>query len=295
LNTLDRFQQRRPLTAIPVATWKKFSDEGSSREAAGMAFWAFFSVFPLLMALVTILGYLVPAGDRTEVLKHVSSYVPLLDSSAITGLTGSALALIVGTAAAVWSGLAVVTFTEQALNAVWGKDVEAGFPERTVRALLCLLVVGGGLLAATFLTGLLFGSDSAVDLGHASRALGVLAAVVIDVGLFVAAFRILTDDRVSLRDLLPGAVFSGVAFWVLQSLSSVIVTRHLASAQRTYGTFATVITMLWWFYLQFQLTLLGAQANVVLKQHRYPCSLFPDEGQPACPEPRKEKATAGSR
>ena len=47
----------------------------------------------------------------------------------------------------------------------------------------------------------------------------------------------------------------------------------LEDAQSTYGRFATVITMLWWFYLQSMITLLGAQLNVVLKEHSYPRSL----------------------
>jgi membrane protein len=262
---------------------QKFGEDKSSRLAAGMAFWAFFSVFPLLMALVTVLGYVLSAADRTRVLSHVNSYLPLLDVGGLSALTGSWPALVVGLLAAVWSGLSVITFTENAFNDVWQvpERDQPGLRNRSVRAVLTLFLVGGGLLAATALSGLVVGRDSAVDLGWFGRALGVLLAVVADVGLFVVAFRLLTNRAVSLRDVLPGAVFSGGAFWVLQSLSSVIITRHVSSAQHTYGTFATVITMLWWFYLQAQLTLLGASANVVLKRHRYPRALFTAQTAPA--------------
>jgi uncharacterized BrkB/YihY/UPF0761 family membrane protein len=68
-------------------------------------------------------------------------------------------------------------------------------------------------------------------------------------------------------------VLSGVVFFVLQQLSAFIIARHLKSAQSTYGSFATVITILWWFYLQSIVTLLGAQLNVVLKERLYPRSL----------------------
>jgi uncharacterized BrkB/YihY/UPF0761 family membrane protein len=74
--------------------------------------------------------------------------------------------------------------------------------------------------------------------------------------------------------MVPGAVFSGVMFFVLQSISSSILTRHVSGAQDTYGSVATVITMLWWFYLQAQITLLGAQLNVVLTERLHPRSLF---------------------
>ncbi len=83
----------------------------------------------------------------------------------------------------------------------------------------------------------------------------------------------LTDREITTRDVLPGAVFSGIVFFILQELSSFIVSRHLKSAQPTYGQFATVITILWWFYLQAVVTLLGAQLNVVLKESLHPRSI----------------------
>jgi YihY family inner membrane protein len=89
----------------------------------------------------------------------------------------------------------------------------------------------------------------------------------------VIAFRVLTSRKVSTHDVLPGALVTGVGFWVLQSLSSVIISRYLQNAQKTYGNFATVITLLWWFYLTGVLTLLGAQLNVVLRERSWPRSL----------------------
>jgi YihY family inner membrane protein len=102
---------------------------------------------------------------------------------------------------------------------------------------------------------------------------GYLIAVALDVGLFILAFRLLTDREVSTRDVLPGALLSGVVFWLLQQLSSLIIARYLHTAERAYGDFATVITMLWWFYLGSIVTLFGAQLNVVLKERLHPRGL----------------------
>lgn len=286
LRRLDRLQQQRPVFSIPVATAKKFSEDSSARMAAGLAFWAFFSIFPLLMALVTLLGYTVPASDRARVMKSIASYLPLLDTSAVAHLSGNWLALVVGLLGAVWSGLAVVNFAQAAFNAVWEipRSEQPGTREQITRGLFALVVIGGGLIAATFLVALVLGSEQAIDLGAAGRITGFALSIAIDVGVFVAAFRILTHSAITLRDVVPGAVFAGGVFWLLQSLSSVIITRHLNSAQRTYGEFATVITMLWWFYMQSMVTLYGAQANVVLRRHHYPRALFGPEG-PAEPKP----------
>jgi uncharacterized BrkB/YihY/UPF0761 family membrane protein len=103
--------------------------------------------------------------------------------------------------------------------------------------------------------------------------IGFVFAIVVDVGLFIVAFRWLTDRDITTRDVLPGALLSGISFWVLQSVSSLIISRYLKNAESTYGTVATVITILWWFYLQSIITLLGAQLNVVLKHQLHPRGL----------------------
>ena len=83
----------------------------------------------------------------------------------------------------------------------------------------------------------------------------------------------MTTRAESIREVLPGALLSGLAFFALQQLSALIISHYLQKAQATYGHFATVITILWWFYLQSQITLVGAQLNVVLKERLYPRSL----------------------
>ncbi|HUR76242.1 MAG TPA: YihY/virulence factor BrkB family protein [Sporichthya sp.] len=275
LARLDTAQKERPALAIPVATVKKFGEDKSSNLAAMMAFWAFFSIFPLMLAAVTVLGYTLPEADKKRVLDQISSYMPLMDVPE-GGLDGSVLALVVGLLAALWSGMAVVRITQDAFNSVWEvPQVERPkLLEAVKRSLLALCTIGVGLVASTFLLGFVSGSDPTINLGPLGRLLGFAAAIVLDIGLFVLAFRMLTDRAITTKDVLPGAVFAGVCFWLLSTLSSVIITRHLSGASSTYGTFATVITILWWFYLQSQLTLLGAQVNVVLKRHYYPRALI---------------------
>ncbi len=125
------------------------------------------------------------------------------------------------------------------------------------------------------------------------RLAGYLIAVALDVGLFVAAFCLLTAREVSTRDVLPGALLSGLTFWVLQQVSSLIISRYLHNAESTYGNFATVITMLWWFYLQSIVTLLGAQLNVVLNERLYPRALV--DAPATAPDHRAYDAYAKER
>jgi YihY family inner membrane protein len=275
LQKLDRAQKSSKTLSVAVATFKKFSDDQSANLAAMIAFWAFFSVFPLFLVLVTLLAIFLPASDKNSVLGHVAEMFPLLDPRTVNGLSGEWWTVVLGLATALWSGSGVVRTAQFAFNSVWGipPDRQPGLVKQLLRSVLVLATVGLGLVLTTLLSGLAASSASGVDLGAVGRVSGYVLSAALDVGIFLVAFRILTDRDVTTRDVLPGALVSGIAFFVLQELSTLIISRYLQNAQSTYGHFATVITILWWFYLQSIITMLGAQLNVVLKKHSYPRSL----------------------
>jgi YihY family inner membrane protein len=165
--------------------------------------------------------------------------------------------------------------------------------QQTLRSLWVLATVGLGLVLTTLLSGFVVSSANGIHLGALGRVGGYVLVAVLNIGIFVAAFRLLTPRVESVRDVLPGALLSGVAFFVLQELSALIVSHYLQNAQSTYGHFATVITILWWFYIQSNITLLGAQLNVVLKENFYPRSLANTPSTPA--DRRVLEAYAGER
>ena len=72
-NRVDDFQQRHPAFGFPIAVWRKFSEDQAGNLAALIAYWAFFSIFPLLLVAVTVIG-LVGVGPGT--FKDVMTPVP---------------------------------------------------------------------------------------------------------------------------------------------------------------------------------------------------------------------------
>ena len=275
LDRADDFQQKHKPLAIAVATFKKFGEDQSTGLASQIAFWAFFSIFPLFLVLVTLLGFFLPTGTKNDVLGNVSQMFPLINPSSVGSLGGSWWALIVGVLTALWSGTGVVRTIQTAFNSVWEVPMKERpkLVEQVGRSVLVLGTLGLGLVISTLISGLVTGTANGLHIGWAGSLLGYVITIALDVGLFIAAFKILTDRDVTVRDVLPGALLSGIVFWVLQQLSSFIISSHLQSAGSTYGTFATVITILWWFYLQGMVSMLGAQLNVVLKEHLYPRGL----------------------
>ncbi|MFL6139599.1 MAG: YihY/virulence factor BrkB family protein [Frankiaceae bacterium] len=272
LERFDRWQQQRRRPAIGLATLKKFQEDQTTNLAGLVAFWAFFSVFPLLLVLVTLLGYF---DASQSVMNNIRQMLPILEEQKPSALNGNALALVVGIVSAMWSGMAVVRTAQYAFNTIWEVPMNERpkLVEQTVRSLKVLAVVGVGLVLSTVVTGFLTSTANDILPAVASSIIGPAIALALDIGLFVAAFRLLTDRAITTKQVLPGALLAGVVFWALQLASTLIIGRYLQNAQATYAAMATAITMLWWFYLQAIVTLLGVQLNVVLAHRLWPRSL----------------------
>ena len=272
LDRLDCYQQRHPALGVPIAVARKFIDDESINLAAVIAFWAFFSIFPLLLLFVTLLGYVLPPNLQGDVLRSAARFFPLLSTESIGHLSGRWWTLVVGILSALWSGSFVVIAIQSAFDSVW--DIPHAqrprFGAQIKRGVFTLSAIALGLVISTMISNYVSATATGTSLGMVARPAGYLIAILLDVGLFVVAFRLLTDRDVSTRDVLPGALLSGIVFWLLQQLSSLIISQYLHNAEKIYGNFATVITMLSWFYLQSVVTLVGAQLNVVLKERLHP-------------------------
>lgn len=273
---IDRLQAQRPWTAVPVAVFKKFGEDRAGNLAGLIAYYGFFSLFPLLLVLVTGLG-LVLSGNRDlqeEVLDSALTQFPVLGDELQSNageLDANGFALAVGLASALWAGIGVMKAAEDAMNDVWDVPMRErpNFIMTIVRAFGMLVVLGGGIVATTILTGAM----GALTTGTVVRLLGLLAGAVLNTGIFLLAFRVLTVRDVSVKRLLPGAALAGLAWMALQVLGGYLLDHQVSRASQTYGTFAVVIGLLWWLYLLAQVVLLSAELNVVLAKRLWPRSL----------------------
>src|SRR5881409_1749103 len=109
LRRLDRAQKRRTWLAFPFAVLKKFGEDGAGDLAALIAYYAIFSVFPLLLALSTVLGFVLHGHPQwqDDVTKSALKNLPLIGNHHPPPLTGNITALVIGLVIALWSGLAV--------------------------------------------------------------------------------------------------------------------------------------------------------------------------------------------
>jgi YihY family inner membrane protein len=274
LGKLDRFQQQHRWLGFPLAVRQKYADDQGGYLAATISYYGFFSFFPLLLVLVTVLGYLLPGHPQWQnaVLGSTLAQLPIIGGEVRQGtLTGSGLALVLGLVISVWSGMGVVLALQNAMNQLWGVPFtrRPRFLGQRLRALALLLVLGGAMLCTTVLAGLAAATSS---LGLASKLGSILLSIALNFVFFWVGFRALTAKDVSWRALRGGAIAAAVAYEALQALGGAYVAHVLANATNVYGTFALVIGLLSWIYLAAHITLLAAEANVVAAHRLWPRS-----------------------
>ena len=280
LGRLDLALQRRPATSVPLAVVRKFSDDQAGRNAALIAYYGFFSLFPALLALVTVLGFVLEndAGLRDDIAGSALAQFPIVGDSiaeTVSGpLNGSVVALVIGLFGALWAGMGTVQACQDAMNEVWAVERVAypNFFMKRFRSLVMLVLLGLMLVMSTGLTQLV----QVLDAGPFAAVLVFAGSLVLDVALFAVAYRVLTVADLAWRTVLPGAAFAGTVYLALQYVGGLYVTRTVNGASDTYGTFAVVIGLLSWIFLIAQVLMFGAELNTVLAKRMWPRSLFGD-------------------
>jgi YihY family inner membrane protein len=273
----DEIQRGRRWLAFPYAVIKKFSADSSGNLAVLITYYAFFSIFPLLLALSSILGY---------VLKGHPDWAKTINDSAVANFPlikgavprhGSVVIVAVGILLAVYSGLGVAKAAQNAFDVVYcvPKDDEPNVLWKNLRALRLVVVGGIGLIATTIVSSTVASAGAiGLHIGGSLSVLGIVVTVALNTLLFCVLFRWLTvREDIGYRNVFPGAALSAVVLAALQSATSAFIAHKLKGAQSTYGSFGTVIVLLSWFYLQSQVVLFAAQVNVVKQDHLWPRSL----------------------
>ncbi len=274
IRRIDDLQRRWRPTSFLWAVQKKYSDDRGGYLAALVTYYGFLSIFPLLLAAFTVIAFVL-SGDKSaahSLQSHIRSY-PIIDKIA-PGLSkgtlhGSPFALVVGILGLIWGSQGLAQAAQFTMEEAWNvpNKTRPGFLSRTVRSFGWYAAFGVLALISTFVS----------SLGQALHwaggpVLSTLAAVVVDIALFVMSFWILTPSEIPWREMIPGAVVAGTA-WAILTGVGVSLTSHLAHSNPMYGSFATVLGLLTLIYLNARITIYCIEANVVRAKRLWPRSL----------------------
>jgi membrane protein len=281
LKTADEMQQRHAWLGFPFAVWKKFGDDQAGNLAMLVAWFAFVSIFPLMLVLVTVLDLVLRNNPdlRHRLLSSTLHEYPLIGQhlSNISPMNQQfGLPLVIGLVGTFLGALGVANAMQNALNAVWEIPFaqRPGFPWSWLRSIGLILVIGLGLIGTAVLSTMASGAGSVVN-GAVATVAAFVVSLAASIGLFWVAFKLGTASEIGWRQQRLGAVIAGVIWQILQAVAGYFISHQLAHASPIYGTFAIVIGLIAWLYLVAQLTLYAVQISVVRAYRLWPRSMAP--------------------
>jgi membrane protein len=278
---LDGFQRRHPAAGFPLAVVYKFTDDQGSYLAALITYYGFLSLFPLLLLLSTILGFVL-RGDahlQQQVLHSTLSQFPVIgpDLNHPRHLGGGTTGLIVAILGMLYGGLGVAQATQHAMNTAWAipRNTRPNPLKARGRSLLLLATVGLAIIGTTALSALGASAGAyGATFGIGLKALLIAAAVAINTGVFILAFRVATARDLTVREVAPGAIAAAIAWQLLQSFGAAYVGHTIKHASATNGVFGLVLGLIAFIYLAALATVLCVEANVVRVERLHPRSLL---------------------
>jgi len=268
----DRWQRSHRVVAVLYGVVKKFGDDSANQFVVQLGWYGFVAIYPLLLIVITVFGF-IGAGHLGHQLIATLHQFPVVGSQfnperQSSTLHGSVVGLVIGLAALAYGAQGVTQTAQQAMVRVWNiPQLEVpGFLPRLARSLSGLAIIGGTFLAnaalATFAT--------SGGLSYLVRVPVLAGMVVVNIVLYVAAFRCLTPTAISTRDLVPGAAVAALGFTLLITIGGGLVQHQVRNSSATYGQFGIVIGLVAFFFLLAKITLYGAELNPVLARHLWP-------------------------
>jgi len=282
---VDSFQQRHAPAAFAYGVIKKFGDDNAGVLVNNLAHSGFVSLFPLLLVLVTVAEMMLghhPAF-REHLLGTAFSEIPLVGPDLKNNVhrlqRGSPLALGIGLGALLWGSVGLAQAGLFAMAQVWNLPgtKRPNYWVRLIRSVMFIALMGGGLVVTSAVAGLGIAGHHA----WVWRLGGFAVTAALNVGLYVAVFRILTPAAVPTRQLWPGAAAGGIAWSILQNVGTYLIGRNLRFGSEVYGMFAIVLGVVAWVYLLSEITVYAAEVNVVLARRLWPRSIVQPPLTPA--------------
>jgi membrane protein len=261
---------------------QRFNADRCTQMAAGISYYVLFSIIPLAIFAVSIFGFVVTdPGLRERITNGLVDNLPLekgvggsgenLVADTLSGVSRVSAALSVfGLAAFAWSASTMFGAVRRSLNVVWGVDVHRPFVQQKLVDFSMLVGLGLILLLSLGATGLLQSARavSASFLGPLSEsttffwlAVSIALPAVFSFLAFLAAYRLVPNAPVRVRDVWPGALLATVLFETLKNGFAFYI-QHFSNYDVVYGSLGAIMIFLLWTYLAANILLLGASVAV---------------------------------
>jgi membrane protein len=292
--------RKRSLAGALRRTVREFREDNLTDWAAALTYYGIFSIFPALLALVSVLG-LIGRSATQPLLDNVGSVAPgpakQIFTSAIQNLQkgqGTAgILFAVGLVAALWSASGYVAAFMRASNAIYevdeGRPIWKAIPVRIGITIVTVLLLTVSALAVV-LTGPLAHRVGDI-IGVGSQAVTIWNIAKWPVLLLIVSFMFAVlywaapnVKHPKFRWVTPGGVLA-VILWIVASAAFALYVASFGHYNKTYGSLGGVIVFLMWLWISNVVILLGAEFNAELERSRQIEAGQPEEQEPIL-EPR---------
>jgi membrane protein len=256
---------------------KEFLDDDMTTYAAALAYQVLFSIFPFLIFLIALLGFLHLTAFFDWLRQQMQLVLPEQAMQQVNEVIdqlqqpqGGLLSL--GVVIALWTASAAIRATMHALNKAY--DVEEGRPAWMLYPLSILYTIGVAAVLILAAALMIVGPEAmqwlAQQVGLEQVFVLLWALLRWPVALFLLTlavaiiYYVAPDVEQDFRFITPGAVLS-VLVWVAGSLAFDYYVRNLANYNATYGSVGAVIVLLSYFYISAAVLLFGAEVNAVIE------------------------------
>ncbi len=260
-----------------IRAYGRYDADRGDRLAAGLTYYAFLSVFPLIALAFSVLGYAL-SGDEfaTEFALTVEENFPGLiggdrgvDIDKI--VAAKAEAGLLGLGGLLFAGLGWVDATREAIRTIWHQNVLVGnLVVKKLRDVVVLVGLGVALGVSIAVTAMVtaaisfalrrLGVDETLAAKVVARIIGLTLVLLTDTALFVYLFTGLPRLRSPIRRVLRGAALAAVLFELLKVVGSFYIQR--TTDNPVYGTVAVAVGLLVWINLVSRILLLCAAWTV---------------------------------
>jgi membrane protein len=293
-------------TELPRRSWpqtlkrtgKQFSEDKLTTWAAALTYYAVLSIFPALLALVSILG-LIGQSATQPLIDNLSSVAPgpakdILTSS-LHGLNSaqgaSTLAFVIGLVAAIWSASGYIGAFMDAANTVWdapeGRPIWKRIPLRLAVTCVLLLLLAASALAVVLTGPLARSVGNIIGLGSTFVTVWDIAKwpVLVLVVSFMISLLYWAGPNVKQPGfpwITPGGLLA-VLLWLVASALFALYVASFASYNKTYGSLGGIIVFLIWLWITNLIILLGAEFNAEMERSRQIAGGHPVDKEPYLP------------
>ena len=278
---LDSFQRRHgPLGFVLAVVYKAFDDRAPYL-AALVTYYAFVSLFPLLLLFVSVMGFVLQSDPplRQHIVNSAVGDLPGIGTvlrQNIQGFKGSTTGILLGVLGLIYGGLGAMQASQYAFNHIYAvpRNEQPNPIRSRKRSLGLLVLLGSTILISTGINVMISNGGLSSGFGIGLQVLGYAASFLLNIALFSAAYRVLTAIDLGWRDVVAGGVITGGMWELLQAFGSRYVVHEVQHGSALYGVFGVVLATIAWIYLVALVVMISAEINVVWHRRLWPRSVL---------------------